>query len=426
MKNAVRELNPEVLFHLMMRRWRLILVVPLLAVLAAGLAWYILPDRYQSRAQLLIQDQQTVNPFLKDLLEEWSAKQRMPLIEGIFRSHDTSELVLRKLGRLDDSASPEEVNQAVEDFQGGFEVLGLGGELVLIKVHGETPSEAYESATALIETFTDQILRPQKETVRASAAFFEDQLKLLRGKPVDIEPSVTQMPEADQASQGGQLSMRRALAKAEVRLAAAEQQVALSEAKLRQQRAPRGSSGARQLRKDLVEARSELFEVQHRYEETHPELIAVRERVHWLEQELKRERRKNQDISVETVRSRPAVPGQQSEPKMSEVSRHKSLLLELQEARAEVELLRQSLLTEELSMFEEGNQVWTVEQPVKPTRSLKRPLWMVLSGALLAGLILALLAVAFFAAFDDGLRGEKELAEALGAPSLGRMPRGEV
>ena len=59
-----------------------------------------------------------------------------------------------------------------------------------------------------------------------------------------------------------------------------------------------------------------------------------------------------------------------------------------------------------------------------PTRSLTPPLWMVLLGALLAGLILALLAVAFFSAFDDSLRDENELAEALGAPSLGRMPRG--
>jgi capsular polysaccharide biosynthesis protein len=53
-------------------------------------------------------------------------------------------------------------------------------------------------------------------------------------------------------------------------------------------------------------------------------------------------------------------------------------------------------------------------------------LWSILSAALLAGLLLALIAVAFFAAFDDSLRGEKELAEAIGAPSLGRMPRGEV
>jgi capsular polysaccharide biosynthesis protein len=50
----------------------------------------------------------------------------------------------------------------------------------------------------------------------------------------------------------------------------------------------------------------------------------------------------------------------------------------------------------------------------------------VLLGALFAGLLLALLAVALSSAFDDSLRGEGELAEALGAPSLGRMPRGDA
>ena len=100
--------------------------------------------------------------------------------------------------------------------------------------------------------------------------------------------------------------------------------------------------------------------------------------------------------------------------------------MELKESSAEEALLRQRLLTEELSMFAEGSQVWTVEEPVMPTRSLTPPLWIVLLGALFAGLVLALLAVALSSAFDDALRGERELAEALGAPSLGRMPRGEA
>lgn len=425
MNNKVRELNPDALFHLVMRHWRLLLLVPLIALLAAGLAWHVLPDRYRSRAQLLIQDQHTVNPFLKDLLAEWSAKQRMPLIDSIFRSHDTSERTLRKLGRLDDTASPKEVNQAVEDFQSSFEVIGLGGELVLIRVQGDTPSEAYDATTTLIETFTDQILRPQKETFRASAEFFEDQLERLRGEGADIEPSVTQLPEAHGASHDGQLSIRRALAEAEVRLASVEQKVALSEERLRRP-SPGGSSGVRRLRKHLIDARSELYELQHRYEETHPELAAAKGRVRWLEEELRRERKKSPDTSITASRSQRTPLGRQPESDTSEISGHENLVLELKEARTEVELLSQRLLTEELSMFDEGNQIWTVEAPVMPTRSLKPPLWIVLLAALFAGLLLAFLAVVFFAAFDDALRGEGELAEALGAPSLGRMPRGEA
>ncbi|MGB9338803.1 MAG: Wzz/FepE/Etk N-terminal domain-containing protein, partial [Polyangiales bacterium] len=88
MSNSVREFNVESLFHLVTRRWGLLLLIPVLTVLAAALAWQVVPDRYQSTARLLIQDQQTVNPFLKDMLEQWSAKQRMPLVESIFRSHD--------------------------------------------------------------------------------------------------------------------------------------------------------------------------------------------------------------------------------------------------------------------------------------------------------------------------------------------------
>ncbi len=425
MKNSPRELNPDALFHLILRRWDLVLLVPLLTVLAAGLVWQIMPDRYQCTARLLIQDQQTVNPFLKDMLEQWSAKQRMPLVESIFESHDTSERVLRKLGRLGNMASPEEVNQAVEDFQRGLDVIALGGELVLIKVQGATPIGAYQATNELIEAFTDQIVRPQRETVRASAEFFEDQLEQLQDDTEEIEPQVAQLPEAQEGRGGGKPSLRRALAEAEVRLVTAEQAVAQSEAKLRQ-RKPEGTVGSRQYRKDLADARREVAELRPLYGENHPKLVSARQRVQWLQRAIRRERKSSDDVANETGSSELVDPESQALTETSTAARHQELLIELKEAKAQEALLRQRLLTEELAIFAEGNQVWTVERPVMPTRSLNPSLWVVLPGALLAGLILALLAVAFFAAFDDSLRGEKELTEALGAPSLGRMPRGEA
>ncbi len=424
--NKTREFNAQALFHLLMRRWGLVLLIPLLTVLAAGLAWQVVPDRYQSTARLLIQDQQTVNPFLKDMLEQWSAKQRMPLVESIFRSHDTSERVLRKLGRLDNLASPEEVNQAVEGFQDRLQVIALGGELVLIKVQDSTPIDAYKATTELIDAFTEQIVRPQRETVRASAAFFEEQLEQLQQDDDEVAPQVAQLPEARKGSPEGQLSLRRALARAEVRLVTAEQAVARSEADLRK-RKPEGTAGSRQYRKDLANARRKLAELRSRYGANHPELVATRERVQWLQREVRRERSKSaEDSTSESGSSETADSGSGAATEKTDAKRHQELLIELKEARAEEGLLRQRLLTEELSMFAEGNQVWTVERPVLPTRSLNPPLSIVLPGALVAGLILALLAAAFFAAFDDSVRGERELAEELGAPSLGRMPRGEA
>ena len=425
MRNSRRELSPDSLFHLVVRRWDLLLLIPLLTLLAAGLAWQISPDRYQSTARLLIQDQQTINPFQKDMLQEWSAKQRMPLVDSIFRSHGTSEQVLRRLGRLDDAATPEEVNEAVERFQDSFQIVGLGGELVLVKVNGETPVEAYEATTELVRVFTEQILRPQRETVRASAAFFEEQLERFRGETTNIEPSAGQLPEADETRLGGRLSVRRALAQAEVRLAAAEQAVEASGEKLKQ-RAPGNSPGSRQLRKELAQARAELIEIKYRYGKSHPELAAAKQRVRALQQAVNSQRRASEVALGEAAKPQLDDPGAGPKPEMSAAQKHQALLMELKEAAAEEELLRQRLVTEELSMFAEGSQVWTVEEPVLPTRSLTPPLWIVLLGALFAGLVLALLAVGLSSVFDDALRGEKELADALGAPSLGRMPRGEA
>jgi succinoglycan biosynthesis transport protein ExoP len=425
MKNSLRELNPDSLFQLVVRRWDLLLLIPLLTVLAAGLAWQVSPDRYQSTARLLIQDQQTINPFEKDMLEEWSAKQRMPLVESIFQSHSTSERVLRNLGRLDDAASPKEVNDAVERFQDTFKVLGLGGELVLIKVDAQTPEDAYEATSELVRVFTEQIHRPQRETVRASAAFFEDQLQQFRVDSGKINPSIGHLPEADKVSPDGDLSVRRALAQAEVRLAAAQQAVDASEAKLKLP-GPRNSSASRQLRKELADARSKLIELKYHYGRNHPDLVAAKRRVRALQQAVNSQSKDSEETASATTASGLKASGAQPKLEKSAATKHYALLTELKEAAAEEELLRQRLVTEELSIYAAGSQVWTVEEPVIPTRSLTPPLWIVLLGSLFAGVVLALLALALFSAFDDALRGERELAEALGAPSLGRMPRGEA
>lgn len=407
MNKQLRELNPEALFHLVVQRWDLVVALPLIAVLAAGLTYKIMPARYESSARLLIQDQQTVNPFMEDMVEEWSAQQRLPLVESIFRSHDTSEQVLRRLGRLDVAATPKEVNEAVDEFQRSFEVIGLGGEIVLLKVRAETPAEAHDGAVALVETFTERIQYPQRETLRASAVLFQEQLDQLRGG--SDAPRVVHPPGVGEAQVMGEGNVRKALAEAEARLAGIEQKVERSEERLRLATPERN-----QLHKSLISARRRLSSLSRRYGSGHPELAAAKRRVERLEYAIERER--------QVEGGDPETRAQRVEA--SEAADHQALLLQLKEAGAEVEVLRNRLLAEELSKFAQGNQVWPVEAPVMPTLPEGPSIWFVIAGAFFAGLVLALFVVSVLAALDDSLRGERELAEAIGAPCLGRMPRG--
>lgn len=323
MNKQLRELNPEALFHLIVQRWDLVVLLPVLAVLAAGLTYKIMPARYESSARLLIQDQQTVNPFMEDMVEEWSAQQSMPLVESIFRSHDTSEQVLRRLGRLDAAASPAEVNETVAEFQRSFEVIGLGGELVLLKVRGQTPTEAHEGAVALVETFTERILYPQRETLRASAILFQEQLEQLRGG-TDL-PRVVPPPDVGETQVIGTINVRKALAAAEARMAGIEQEVERSEDQLR-----RVSPERNQLEKSLASARRRLSSLSRRYGSRHPELAAAKRRVERLEEASERERKAEEDDGKTRAQKLEA----------SEADEHQALLLQLKEAGAEVEVLR--------------------------------------------------------------------------------------
>ncbi|MGB5813070.1 MAG: hypothetical protein WBG86_21230, partial [Polyangiales bacterium] len=415
MSDSQRELNRDTVFHLAARRWDLLLLLPLLTTLAAAFVWQVVPSQYEATARLLIQDQHTLNPFDDDeMVQQWSAQRRMPLIESIFESHDTSERVLRKLGRLGVSATTEEVNEEVAIFQDSFDVMGLGGELIMIKARGKTPEDALDSASALIEAFTDQIVRPQRERVRASAVLFQEQLQQLRGTDGDIGSSPAESPAL------GEVNLRQALAQAEARLAAVEQAVEVSEDDLRE-----GSPREKRLQKSLAEARRRVYLLRNRFGRNHPAYADAKRRVRDLETAIDREHSNRKAVPGTTSSPTTRAPGPDGKGGgAAEDSDHRALLVELKEAAAEVELLQNGLLTEDLSFFADSNQVWPVENPVLPSQPLGPSFFLVLLGALAAGLILALLAVAFFAAFDDSLRGERELAEAIGAPSLGKMPRG--
>ena len=416
MSDKARELTPETIFHLAVRRWEVVILLPLLTMLAAGLVWRVTPAQYETSARLLIQDQKTVDPFNKEMVVEWSAQQRMPLVQSIFESHNTSESVLRKLGRLPVRATNEEIGEAVTAFQDSFEVIGLGGELIRIKVRGESPEAAYDAANALIDEFQEQIVRPQQEAVRASAILFQAQLEQLRGEVPTGQPT---MPGPMDSSLRGKANLRKALAEAEARLAAVQQGVKLSEQDLRE-----GSPSDRRLEKALDQAKRRHYSLRSRLGMGHPEVAAAKRRVQEIEQAIDRDHEERREVAA----SSPAEDAAsiQSEGQPTDSAEHRALLVQLKRAAAEVELLRQRLITEDLTMFAEGNQVWPVETPSLPTMPLGPPLWLVLLGALIAGLVLALVAVAFFAAFDDSMRGERELEIAIGAPSLGRMPRGEA
>ena len=77
MNSPLRELNPDVVFQILVRRWDILVLLPVLAVVGAVAAYKILPARYEASARLLIQDQQTVNPFRDGMVEEWSAERRI-------------------------------------------------------------------------------------------------------------------------------------------------------------------------------------------------------------------------------------------------------------------------------------------------------------------------------------------------------------
>ena len=180
--NTLGKIEPRMIFDAVWRRLGMVFLCAALAGAAGGAGGKHLKAKNVSSAKLLIQNHDMVNPFLKDLMVDWSIKQRLPVITNIVRSRQTAEKVQRQLGVLGENATTDEVDAAVRDYQKRLSIYGLGGGVVQIKYEARTPLAAVEGINLVVEIFTAEMLRPQKQALDSSVGFLGEQVERVRAE----------------------------------------------------------------------------------------------------------------------------------------------------------------------------------------------------------------------------------------------------
>jgi len=474
-----RDVGLESLLYLALRHGTALAAALLLTPAAAILGWSLLPNVYEASARLLIQEEKHANPFLQDLAVEWTLKNRLPLIESVMESRATLEGVLRKTGALDAHATQEQVELEVRAFARKVEVIGLGGGLVKLKVQGATPKFVHHATQALVDTFVTEMLRPQKQAVQISAKFLDDQMSRLRGEIVAMEGNVAgfksdhmaELPELHKLNLEAHLDLQKSLVEAEARLAARERQKLLFEEKLKTLD-PLGQK----LELSIVDERARLSNLEVRFPAGDARVRESYARLERLRADLADQARERHGRDLEGLeafagasetadRSGSNAGSGRIDLLTTDLLNYKAIVSELEGTKSEVSLLKERLLaseqnlraqaksehslggmqrdldikvelyrsllekyesalvTQQLSVYDESNQIWTVEAPMTPTHSLKPPLVWVIAGSVVASWFLALLTLGLCALMDDRVRGTSELAEVVGAPLVARMPR---
>jgi uncharacterized protein involved in exopolysaccharide biosynthesis len=459
------------------RRW-LIAGVLLAPLLAAG-ARTASSARFKAQAEVLVQDSDDANPFLKDMVVHWKVKNRLPVIQSVLRSHATIVRVLKTLEQVDDTTPPAQIDAAVRSFRRRLEVFGVGGGLVRISFTAGTPEAAHRGLSVAVDTFIEEMLRPQTRAIEDSTVFLSGQLSRLRKELTDLEgqmskfktENASELPEVYRLNLDSYLVTRKALMSAEARLEAA-----LGQRKVVEERLRVFDPVVREVEASFIRKKAELSQLRSTFTDEHPDVLRARAEVGSLRAQLTEAQGRAGSVdltSLESLASRrlggedteAGDDGRADDLLTSELLSYKALLAEIEGIRGEIVLLKKrlgesqgavkafaaneqtltrlvretetkaavyrsllekyedALVTRELAIYDEEKQVWIVDPPSKPTAPIGASLLLVLIGAALGGLMLAAAAAVALDLALPRLRLADQVAETTGMEVLGVMPR---
>lgn len=471
--NTLGKIEPRMIFDAVWRRLGMVFLCAALAGAAGGAGGKHIKAKNVSSAKLLIQNHDMVNPFLKDLMVDWSIKQRLPVITNIVRSRQTAEEVQRQLGVLKENASTEEVDAAVRDYQKRLSIYGLGGGVVQIKYEGRTPLAAVEGINLVVAIFTEEMLRPQKQALDSSVGFLGEQVSRVRAeldaKEDELrafkEEHADELPEVYKANLDAYLKTQRARMEARAELSAKRQSLQIAKARLSTRDPVR-----QRIEGELARSRGELASLEATLSPRHPRVQAKRARVTELERELSTHARtarapNRRELEALAAGSEVMVNGERQADLLtsdlldyreaeSEVgglqrrvamldgetkaaidrarsfARHARTLRALErdiESKSDsyVDLMgrkEEAIVTRALTLSGEASKVWLLEKPTMPSGKATVPAWVVALGALFGGAALGLAMCLGLELIDPTVRANGQAAEAVGARVLGVLP----
>jgi uncharacterized protein involved in exopolysaccharide biosynthesis len=473
----ITRIEPTDILDAIVFRWRLIV----LGILVGGATGAVVAQLYRPPAEVtakvMIQDNAAVNPFLEDMMVDWSVKNRLPVTQHIIESRQLSIQTLETLGIIDEHTSPDAIDSHIAALQQRLDMYSLGQGVVKIKYRGENPEAALDGLNVVIELFVAEMLRPQKEALDKSVDFLGKEVERVRGELDDLEEQLRvykqehadELPEVFAANLNAYLKLLEARDQAHADLAAEQVRAQVSKRRLKKY-----NPATRALEAKLVDARHELATLRASFQDKHPRVRAARARLEELEAsygnatlqdgsgaslgqlESLADRLPIRDTDSDIGKPRSLLLGQLMDHQQSEstaralevkldriqtnideamerINGHAANEKFIQQLERDIEtraLVYQRLLrrhqeaqvTRHLVLNEEEGRVWIIDRPTRPSPPprISTPLGIAGGMAGSIGLTLALILVLEF--LSSGIRFETDIDPDSHVAVFGRLP----
>ncbi|MEY4753122.1 MAG: hypothetical protein RJA44_797 [Pseudomonadota bacterium] len=274
-------------------RWMGMSVAWLIALLGAVAVW-IIPERFEARAQVYVDTQTVLKPLMAGLAFQPDVDQQVKMLGKTLISRPNVERLVgdATVGLVTTKASPAEKDRAIEDLLKTIKVQQTGGNnLYAITYRDISPQRAQRVVEGLVNLFMDSGVDTKRKDSQEASRFIDEQIRTYETKLADAEGRVKDFKlrnlnagtaNTNQDYFGRISSLNDDINRLRTQLSAAEQSRDALKRELAQEDPylPTEAASAVSLTPDFdarIEAQERLLdELLRRFTEEHPDVLAAR------------------------------------------------------------------------------------------------------------------------------------------------------
>jgi len=456
-------------------RRRYVIAIPVVVLPVLGLMVSMLtPRQYMAHTSMLIQETAKLNPFLEDLAVSSNLKERMEGLKSLLHSRHILASVALETGLVEEDSSEEDKQQEIKRLSRSLKVTNTGKDLIRIDFKSSSPENMREILTSVSQHFTNQLLAPERSSIKESAYFLSQHLK---AKQEDLnkaelalakykDENASQLPELHSANLARLAALRQSLAEKEAKLGGARKKLG----GLTQQLS-RTNPVIGRIEEQLVSIQSDLALLRARYTDSHSKVQAGMRMLRRLQEERAHILKEGKQMinpgqlwdmasTIETLdrdgKTQPLLISQLEQLQLSrssvesldeETRRLRSLISEIEnktqgygEQERQLTDLQRDLsvkrklyedllhryemarVTGSLGKFEQSDRVKIIDQPFTPGTSSNLSFIFFMFGGLFGGLAMGTGLATLLEFTDTSIRRRDQLEKITGTVVITRIP----
>ncbi len=431
------------------------------------------PKRYNAHTSMLIQETAKMNPFLEDLAVSSMLKERLEALKTLLHSRHILNEVAITLELVDDKTGDAERDAIISRLSNSLSMQMIGKDLIRIDHHSGSPDGMEAFLTTVSTHFIEQLLAPERSSIRDSAFFLKEHLGRRRAELESAEQELATfrsehaeaLPELHSMNVMRLSQLKQKLGDKESELTSIEKNIGNLDQLLSRTNPVVGN-----IEEKIVKIRSELALIRARYTDKHSKVQALSRALRRLESERQNildnktvvvDREKLWDMASTFIQKnddmvQPILISQlenlqnaknKADSTKEEISRLKSLIIDMENAitnfrdkeanltrlTRDIDVKRElyedilkryemAEVTGSLGEFEQTKRIKIIDRPFTPSGPSNLPLILFVIAGFFGGLFLGTGLAIVLEVSDSTIRYKQTFEDITNIPVISRIP----